>query len=436
MAQERYRFGWFTLDVTERRFSRCAPGQRIEEISLSPKAFEVLVCLVRRAGLLTTKQEILQAVWPETFVEEGILTVHVSALRKVLAHEIETVPKSGYRFIAKTVGMPNHLEIKTSVAEVHELVGRGRQQLALSSRPAVPKAIEAFQRAVALDPEFAPAHAGLALAHCAEAEFRLRTPAEAFFDARGAALRALARDDASADARTALGAVMFFGEWDWLGAERSLQRALDVHPSHTQARLLYGRLLDAQRRFDDALAMKLRALETDPFSPSVHLAIAHSYWNQRKYEDTIRWATKSLGIDPDHGLAREFLAGAYWALGDFDRHMAENVKRAQSCGMTSDALAPLERAYADGGRAGVVRLALEQAHAHPGAMPDLQIALLHSEVGEFDEALPHLTRALDAHDPCLVDLNVAPQWDPLRAHPEFGTCLDRMGLRQLLDSKP
>jgi len=433
MADPRFRFGSFTLDVAERRFTRRDAGRQPEDIALPPKAFDVLVCLLRRAGQLVTKRELLQAVWPDTFVEEGILTVHVSSLRKVLGDDIQTVPKSGYRFVApvviahETTAAISKPE-PASTPEVHELVGKARAHLASSSRSQIPAAIRAFEAAIALDPAYAAAHAGLALSHCAEAEFRLRPPAAAFADARAAALRALARDDGSADARTALGAVMFFGEWDWIGAERSLQRALETHPTHTQARLLYGRVLDAQGRFADALAMKLRALETDPFSPSVHLAIAQSYWNQRKYDDAIRWATKTHDIDPSHGLAREFLAGAYWAMGDFDRHMIENVKHAQAHGMTAEALAPLEQAYASGGRAGVVRFALGQAASHPGAMPDVQLALLHSEVGEFDAALPHLTRALDAHDPCLVDLAVAPQWDALRAHPQFGACLERMGL--------
>jgi hypothetical protein len=136
-----------------------------------------------------------------------------------------------------------------------------------------------------------------------------------------------------------------------------------------------------------------------------------------------------LDIDPSHGLAREFLAGSFLALGDFDRHMAENVKHAQAHGISAEALAPLEKAYADGGRAGVVRLSLQHAASHPGAMPEIQLALLHSAIGEVDEALPHLTRALDARDPCLVDLAVAPQWDALRAHPEFEARLERMRLR-------
>jgi hypothetical protein len=106
----------------------------------------------------------------------------------------------------------------------------------------------------------------------------------------------------------------------------------------------------------------------------------------------------------------------------------ENIKHAQAYGMTAEALAPLERAYADGGRAGVVRLAPAAGGFTPRGDTGHSARALHSEVGEFDEALPHLTRALDAHDPCLVDLAVAPQWDALRAHPEFDACLQRMRL--------
>ena len=430
MGLERYSFGEVTVDVAERRVTR---GGR--ELLLSPKAYDVLVHLVRRSGRLVTKRELLDAVWPDAFVEEGIVAVHVSALRKALGDHgesfkyIQTVSKSGYRLIAD---VRTDREMRStqpaSTADVHELVGRARAQLMSVARSQLPQAVRDFEAAIATDPTYAPAHAGLALAHCVQTELRLTAPAEGFGRARASALRAIALNDASADAWTALGCVMFIGEWDWTGAERSLQRALEINPQHTQARLLYGRLLDAQGRLDDGLAMKLRALETDPFSPAVHIAIALSYWNQRRFDDAIRWANKTLDLDPAHGLAREFLAGAYWALGDFDRHMAENLKHAAAHGMPADALAPLERAYATHGRPGVVRLALEQAARQPAGFPEVQLALFHGELGDLDAAIPHLKRAIEARDPCLVDLAVAPQWDALRADPRFERCLAAMGL--------
>src|SRR5262252_9599195 len=102
MAGERYTFGDFALDVDERRVT-----QNGRDVTLSPKAHDVLVELVRRAGRLVRKQDLLDAVWPDAAVEEGILSVHVSGLRKVLGDDrskttyIETVAKSGYRFIAQ-----------------------------------------------------------------------------------------------------------------------------------------------------------------------------------------------------------------------------------------------------------------------------------------------------------------------------------------------
>jgi TolB-like protein/Tfp pilus assembly protein PilF len=110
-ARERYRFGSFTLDADERRLVK---GD--EPLTVSPKAFDVLLTLVRHAGCLVTKRDLLQAVWADSFVEEGILAVHVSALRRLLDDPlqgfrcIETVSRSGYRFrsdvtrIAETAG--------------------------------------------------------------------------------------------------------------------------------------------------------------------------------------------------------------------------------------------------------------------------------------------------------------------------------------------
>src|ERR1022692_3985692 len=95
---ETYTFGVFTLEISERRLSNAGNA-----VPLAPKAYDLLTVLVRNAGRLVAKSELLSQVWPESFVEEGILSVHISALRKALGDDghqfIETVPRSGYRFI-------------------------------------------------------------------------------------------------------------------------------------------------------------------------------------------------------------------------------------------------------------------------------------------------------------------------------------------------
>jgi tetratricopeptide (TPR) repeat protein len=292
----------------------------------------------------------------------------------------------------------------------------------------IPQAIAAFQAAVDLDDTYAAAHAGLALALCAQAEFRVAPPAASYPAAKAAALRALALDPTCADAQVALTAVLFFGEWDWTGARRSVERALESAPHHTEALLLYGRILEASGKLQPGLQMKLRALERDPFSASVHLQISISYWNQRNYNEAVQWADRALALDPHHPHAREHLAAAYLKKGDFERHLAENIKHAETHGIPAAALEPLVQAYKTGGRPQALRYILEHFSKAPDGGPAILMAVHYGEAGDVDAAFQHLERAIDSRDPALVHLAIAPQWDSLRADPRFEDCLARMGL--------
>lgn len=434
-GQEVYEFAGFALDVAERRLLE---GHRI--VPLAPKSFDLLVVLVRRAGRLVTKQDLLDLAWPDAHVEEGILSVHVSSLRKALGDReadhrlIETVPRAGYRFsgeVARRATGQHRFSMRWPVGTlpaepaVHELIGRGRALLLTSSMREIPKAVEAFRSALELDPTYAAAHAGLARACCAQAELRVVPHAEAYAEAREAALRALAMDDTCADAQVALGTVMFLSDWNWTGARRSLERALELDPNHTEAYLLYGRLLEALGEFDHALAAKRKALERDPSSALVHLQIALSFWNQRRYDDVIVWANRTLALDPQHLLAREYIASAYWKVGDFDRQVEVSLEHAAWSGAPVALLVELRQVYADRGRHGLVSYTIEKAG--PAGNP-VQLAVLHGELGHLDEAFRHLDAALDRRDPSLVHLAVAPQWDSLRADPRFAERLKRMGL--------
>lgn len=435
---EVYEFGPFALDVGERRLLNAG-----QVVPLAPRAHDVLVELVRRAGTLVTKRELLDLVWRDVAVEEGVLSVYVSALRKSLgdagqAAYIETVPRAGYRFCAaaRRRAVPaGRLSTKWPIGvlparpEVSELIGRARACLMAASRSEIPRAVEAFRSAIALDPDYAAAHAGLAVAHCAEAELRLADPDAAYTSARAAALRALAMEGSNADAQVALGTVLFLSEWNWSGARRSLERALELNADHTEGWLLYGRLLEALGYLAEGLAAKQRVLERDPSSAAVHLQIALSYWNQRRYDDMIAWATRSLELEPHHLLAREYLAGAYLRKGDLDRHMAESLTHARAAGCTPDLLDDLRRIYDARGRAGIVEYAL-RANAN---LPPVQLALLHGEAGSPDEAFRHLDAAIAHRDPSLVHLAVAPQWDCLRGDERFGERLQAMGLAAAAD---
>jgi DNA-binding winged helix-turn-helix (wHTH) protein/tetratricopeptide (TPR) repeat protein len=429
-GSEIYEFGDFVLDVAERRLRR---GDTV--VPLEPKVHDLLVTLVRRAGTLALKQDLLDEVWPDTAVEEGILSVHVSTLRKVLGERslIETVSRSGYRFTAacrrrsprEPLSMRWPIGVLPARPEVSELIGCGRSFLLTMSRQEIPKAVAAFESAIDLDSAYAAAHAGLALACCAQAELRLAPPSDAYERAKAAALRALAMDDTSADAQVALGTVLFLSDWNWTGARRSLERALELDAGHTDAWLLYGRLLEAVGDLAGGLAAKRKALERNPGSAAVHLQIALSFWNQRRYDEMIEWANRCLALDPQHLLAREYLAGAYLMKGDPDRHFAEGLAHAKAHGVPDRTLQELQSLYAAGGRAAILEYTLAQQLP---AGPPAHLALLFGELGRLHEAFEQLDRAIALHDPSLVHLKVAPQWDCLRTDPRFA---DRLRVMRL-----
>jgi DNA-binding winged helix-turn-helix (wHTH) protein len=448
-SREVFHFDGFTLDVQERRLLRGA-----EAVRLPPKAYDVLVALVQQRGRLVTKDELLKRLWPESFVEEGILNVYVSALRKALGGDtrraayIETVARSGYRFIAAVtcdLGHEKPLTPSTSArpVELYELVGRGRSHLLSGSYFELPAAVDAFRSATEIDPTYAPAHAGLARARCLQAVFRVVPHQEAFTEAKASALRALAMDSTSADAQVALGTVLFLSEWDWTAAERSLCRALEINPDHTEALLQYGSLQEAFGRLDEGLRYKQQALAHDPKSAGVLVQIAISYWHQRKYDDTLIWARRALEVDPKHVLACQFINKVYLKIGDVNSFAAWTVSQALAWGLPEQRVAVLkqvtanvQQVYATSGLSGVRRFLVDQIKN-----PDLDFdvllkmaffrAILYGAAGRLEEAFDCLDQAIAYRDPALVHLAVAPDWDSLRGDPRFAERLRAMALSSI-----
>jgi tetratricopeptide (TPR) repeat protein len=221
---------------------------------------------------------------------------------------------------------------------------------------------------------------------------------EAFGEAKAAALRAVALDHESADAQAALGLVMLVAEWDWIAAERSFQRALAINPNHAEAYLHYGSLMEALGDLERGFHLKLQGLECDSTSALAHVQIAGSFWHQRRYDDVIVWANKALDRNPHHLIARQLLAAAYWKIGDLERARK----------LLSDCIQP------DLGDEGVF------------------LVWRFAQAGDLDAAFEQLQRLIDARDPAVIHLAVAPQWDSLRADPRFNQCLARMKLRSAM----
>ena len=164
--------------------------------------------------------------------------------------------------------------------------------------------------------------------------------------------------------------------------------------------------MEALGDLDRGFHLKLQGLECDSTSALAHVLIAVSFWNQRRYDDVIVWVNKALDRDPQHPFARELLGGAYWKMGDLERAGEHAACRCEleSCRV--------------GGR-----------DTTGFSIGELPLVMHYGEAGDLDAAFEHLHRAIDARDPVLVHLAVAPQWDNLRADPRFNECLVRMKLR-------
>jgi len=334
-------------------------------------------------------------------------------------------------------------------SEASEFIARGWAHLRSGSFFELAQAVSAFLAATEIEPTYAAAHAGLALARVTQATVHDIPHLEALGEAKAAALRALALDHESADAQVALGQVMLFAEWDWIAAERSFQRALAINPNHAEAYLHYGGLMEALGELPRGLELKLQGLERDSASALAHVLIAVSFWNQRRYDDVIVWVNKALDRDPRHLLARELLVGAYAKKGDVERQLEQDLKRVEARFDLSDetraALKPIcdefVHVYKQEGKAAAFQYFLKHKQRLDELVPDgasergnTMIGPLarSAEMGDLDKAFELLQRALDVRDPGLVHLAVAPQWDSLRADPRFNQCLARMKLRPVL----
>src|SRR5262249_47889704 len=161
------------------------------------------------------------------------------------------------------------------------------------------KAVTFFEQALERDPRYALACAGLANSYNLLGLYSFLPPRVAFPKARATAERALALDEALADAHVALGLAHCFFDWEWRDAERAFTRALELDPQHVQCHVWYGFFLSFLGRAEEAVTMAARAQEVDHLSPFAHAGAGAILCYCRQYEEAIRQCERALEIDPN-----------------------------------------------------------------------------------------------------------------------------------------
>jgi tetratricopeptide (TPR) repeat protein len=255
------------------------------------------------------------------------------------------------------------------------------------------------------------------------------SPQQAFPPAKAAALNALALDDASEEAHTAMGNVKFLYDWDFPGAEKEFHLSLQLNPNSVRAQSSYASFLNAMGHPEDAIARVQQALQIDPLSLAAIIDVAWQLYWARRYDEAIEQARKVAEIDPNYYPAHICLGLAYEQKHEFSSSIAELKRATGFCRGKCFGLIGQVSALA-GDRPGALQ-ALRQLKQRPYVSPWL-VAIVYAELGDKNKAFVWLERAYEGREHDLVFSNVWPMFDSLRPDPRFKDLLRRIGLQQSL----
>lgn len=328
-----------------------------------------------------------------------------------------------------TGGVTQHLGKRfTEDTEAYRLYLQGRFYSNKNTREGLMKGIEFFQKAIELDPEYALAYSGLADAWYGLSSAHL-PPKEAMPKARDAALKAMELDESLAEPHASLGLVRAFYEWDWKGAEDEYKRAIALNPGHAASHHRYGWYLALMGRLDEATELMKRAEELDPLSLEINTDLGLSLFFARDYDAAFEQFEKAVQMDPNFIWTRFFVAWALEQKGDVERAIAE-YQRTLALENAQFIRAALGHAHALAGQTDKTREVLAEllALAETQHVSSYDLAILHSVLGEKDQAFAALERAYDLRSEALVWLKVDPRLDPIRLDRRFIDLLRRVGL--------
>jgi len=312
------------------------------------------------------------------------------------------------------------------VPEAYEAYQLGRFHWNRRTGEELGRARDCFEKALRLDPEYAEAHAGLADCYVLFPITGIMRPLEASRLTRDAARQALANDSSLAEAHAALAYALMLYEWDWDGAERAFQQALDLNPNYGTAHFHYAAYLAAVGRTDEAIREALRAQEVDPVSPIINAGVAWMHHLASDDQEVIAWARRALDLEPDFAIGHMRLGIAYQHLGRHAAAIASLERAVETSG--HEWMPDLGHAYAVDGRREAAVEVLEELEtiSQRRYVPAYGFATIHAGLGDDERALEWLQRAFDERSWDMAFIRVEREMDPLRTDPRFQDIVRRM----------
>ncbi|HJP90645.1 MAG TPA: winged helix-turn-helix domain-containing protein [Pyrinomonadaceae bacterium] len=315
--------------------------------------------------------------------------------------------------------------------EAYRLYLKGRNSWNKRTGDELQQAIDYFNQAIAIDPNYGAAYAGLADCYNMLVVYGRLEPKEGFPKAKEAAERALEIDESSAEAHSSLAFIKFRWDWDRAATEREFLAAIKLKPAYAPAHQWYSSYLVAVERFDEAIAEAKRTEELEPLSFVASSHLGWIYYLAGQDDKAIEQCRKILDLDPSSFPARRYLGLAYEAKGMYPEAISEfqtGVKLSGSPLM----LALLGHAYAAAGRTAEAKQVLndlQQLQGQQRYVSPYTVAAIYAGLGDQEQAFKWLDKAVEERDIWLMNLKVDPVFAKLRSNRKFADLLAQIRLR-------
>lgn len=313
----------------------------------------------------------------------------------------------------------------------YQLYLRGKHYLAQRPQGAR-KATECFEQAIALEPNYALAHAGLADCYNTLGSWENGTlpGRDAFSKGKAEAARALELDGSLAEAYTALGYGATHYEWDWPAAELHFQHAFELNPNYPARHHWYSHYLTAMERTEESLAESEKYLELDPLDLISNIHLAWYYHFSHEYEAAVEQTTRTAELYPGYFWTYFFFGLSYEQQGRLGESEQEFELAVRTAGDVTFPMAGLGHLYAVGGRKAEAKLIIASLRelSKKRYVPAYDIAIIYAGLERRDETFDWLEKAFGEGSSWLPYLNVDPRLDNLRADPRFADLLKRVHL--------
>ncbi|MFQ5864552.1 MAG: protein kinase [bacterium] len=315
--------------------------------------------------------------------------------------------------------------------EAYNLYLMGRHYWNKRTDDGLKKGIVYFEKAVAMEPNYALAYVGIADSYLAFANYGALPSNLVMPKAKKAAEKAIKVDSTVADAHASLGVVKAVFEWDWKGAEREFKKAVELNPGSVDALHFYAHYLSWVGLFDEAINAFKQAQKLDPLSIIINTDMAWSYHLAHQYDRALEHYQHALELEENFFLTHFLLGQTYEQKGMYPEAIAEFQKAVKLSRGLALIVGGLGHAYAVSGRTAEALKVLAELNerAKHEYVSAYNLAVIYAGLGDKDQAFKWLEKACGERFSWLVFLKVEPIFDSLRSDPRFTVLLQKMGLQ-------